>query len=89
MDTGFSTPDLATSPAGGSVRRLAAAVAVATGLASTARAIDLDGMDGLAGLLCAQVLDLAPAEAMALKPALIALERDVAGLIGLLKTTSQ
>jgi hypothetical protein len=35
------------------------------------------------------MLDLAPADAMALKPGLVALERDVAGLIALLETTRQ
>jgi hypothetical protein len=89
MDPGFPAPKPVSSPASVSVRRLAAAVAVATGLASTGRAIELGGLDGLAGLLCAQMLDLAPADAMALKPGLVALERDVAGLIALLETTRQ
>jgi hypothetical protein len=89
MDTGFPAPNPARSPASVSVRRLAAAVAVATGLASTGRAIELEGLDGLAGLLCAQMLDLAPGDAMALKPGLVALEQDVAALIALLETTRQ
>ncbi len=89
MQTAIPTPDPMSSAAGSSVRRLAAAVAVATGLASTGRDIDLNGVDGLAGLLCAQMLDLDPTEAMALKPTLVALEQDVASLMALLEANSK
>lgn len=89
MQTAIPKPDPMSSAAGTSMRRLAAAIAVATGLASTGRTIDLHGIDGLAGILCAQMLDLAPAEAMALKPNLVALEQDVASLMAMLQTSSK
>ncbi len=89
MQPASPQPDLMSSAAGGTLRRLAAAIAVATGLASTGRAIDLQGVEGLAGLLCAQMLDLAPAEAIALKPTVVALEQEVASLIALLEISSK
>lgn len=67
------------------VCRLAASVAVAKGLASGGRVIDVSGLDDLAGLLCAQVLDLPRDDGLALRPALTALERDIGTLIGVLQ----
>ncbi len=68
------------------VRRMAASVAIASGLAATGRAIDLAGLDRAAGLLCAQVLDLEPAEGRALRPALANLGESVAALIDTIQT---
>ena len=55
------------------LQRLTAIVAVATGLATTRRPIDLGGLEMEAGLLCAQALDLPPEQGAALRPALVAM----------------
>lgn len=60
--------------------RLSASVAVASGLAATGRHIDLAGLDAVAGVLCAQVLDLLPQEGSAIRPALVALNDRMAAL---------
>ena len=72
-----------------SIRRLATSIAVARGLVASGRSIDLGGLDSLAGLLCAQILDLEYAEATAIRPELITLRQDVAGLMDTLRATIQ
>jgi len=51
-------------------RRLAAGIAstlrMARALATAGRSIDLTGLDGIVGVLCAQILDIAPGLAPAL-----------------------
>ena len=52
------------------LQRVRTTVAVAQGLASLGREIDLDGLEGATGVLCAQVLDLSPDEATGMRQAL-------------------
>ena len=78
-----------TSAAQLSLRRLAASIAVANGLASSGRAIDLGGLDAVAGLLCAQVLDLPPADGATLRPAINSLHAEIGELVMILKTSGQ
>ena len=68
------------------LQRVSATVAIATGLASTGRAIDLAGIDAAAGRLCAQVLDLPPALGAAFRPALLDLDTSLVTLAALLRT---
>jgi hypothetical protein len=77
------------SAAHASLRRLSASIAVANGLASSGRAIDLVGLEAVTGLFCAQVLDLEPAEGSALRPAIAALNDTVGVLIATLKITER
>jgi hypothetical protein len=55
-------------------------VGVATGLVATGRAIDLAGLDGMAGRLCAQILDLPPELGVRFRPALLELDGRLAAL---------
>ncbi len=68
-----------------SLRRLSASIALASGLAASGRTIDLGGLEAITGLLCAQVLDLDPAEGSALRPAIVALNDNIGALIATLK----
>jgi hypothetical protein len=77
------------SAAHASLRRLSASIAVANGLAASGRAIDLGGLEAVTGLLCAQVLDLEPAEGSALRPAIVTLNSNIGSLIATLKTTGR
>ena len=77
------------SAAQASLRRLAAAIAVASGLAASGRAIDLAGLDSVAGLLCAQVLDLDPAEGSRMRPAVVELNQTVGALIATLTSNGR
>lgn len=72
-----------------SLRRLSASVAVASGLAASGRCIDLIGLEEIAGLLCAQVLDLEPAESVAFRPAIITLNDNIASLMTALTITRE
>ena len=81
----FPWPCAAPSPqdvARQQLERLSASVAVASGLAAAGRQIDLTGLDAVAGVLCAQVLDLSPQEGAAIRPALVALNGRMAALAG-------
>lgn len=77
------------SPAHTSLRRLSASIAVANGLAASGRAIDLGGLEAVTGLLCAQVLDLEPAEGSAIRPAIVTLNSNIGSLIETLKITGR
>ena len=57
---------------------------VARVLARHERAIDLRGLDGMVGLLCAKTLDLAPETARAMRPRLLALRAELDALAALL-----
>ena len=70
------------------LERLSASVAVASGLAATGRLIDLAGLDAIAGVLCAQVLDLSPHDGAAIRPALVALNHRMATLAGTLRAST-
>lgn len=48
-------------------------VALAAGLATSGRRVDLTGLDDSVGLLCAKALDLPPSEAQAARVALLGL----------------
>jgi len=66
------------------VSRQADAVAgmlrVARALRRADRPVDLTGLDGLVGLLCARALDLPPAQGRTLRDRLIALDREFSAL---------
>lgn len=70
------------------VRRVAATIAVATGLASTGRDVDLAGIEVATGRLCAQVLDLAPDEGSRLRPALCSLDQSLVALAKMIRDGS-
>ncbi len=53
---------------------------VARALVESGRRIDLGGLDSNAAMVCAAVIALPPAEARALRPALVALLDEVDGL---------
>jgi hypothetical protein len=57
---------------------------VARALARQNRALDLRGLDGMVGLLCAKTLDLPPGEARAMRPRLVALCAELDALAALL-----
>ena len=67
------------------LQRMAATVAVASGLAATGRPVDLAGLEASMGTLCAQVLDLVPSEGAALRPALQDLADRLAALTQAIK----
>ena len=67
------------------LRQMAASIAVATGLAACGRPIDLAGLEGDAGLLCAQLLDLDPRQALALRPTLVAIDESASALMATLQ----
>ena len=52
---------------------LANAIAVARTLVDAGHAIDLTGFDGMVGLLCAQMLDLPPEDALVMRGDLVEL----------------
>ncbi len=57
-----------------------ATLLVARGLVESRRRVDLAGLDRMVGLLCAKALDLPPEQGRALRPVLMALERDLESL---------
>jgi hypothetical protein len=65
--------------------QLAGAIRLARALLDGGREIDLAGLEEQAGRLCAQTLDLPPAEGRALRGALIALRAEADGLIAALR----
>ena len=71
-----------------SLARLRSAVAIANGLAISGRAIELAGLESMAGLLCAQILDLPPENGRALRPSLLAVNQSIANLIATLSVQS-
>lgn len=72
----------------------AAATALAEGISATLRMaralieghrqVDLAGLDGMVGLLCARALDLPPEQGRALRPRLLLLLAELDGLNGAL-----
>jgi hypothetical protein len=63
---------------------VARTLVVARVLARHERIIDLHGLDGMVGLLCAKTLDLAPETARAMRPRLQALRAELDALAALL-----
>ena len=55
------------------LQQVASTVAIARELAASGRNVDLAGLDGMAGRLCAHVLDLPIEAGAAMRPALIEL----------------
>ena len=84
MDMQWPSTEPVSNGAHTSLKRLQSAIAIASGLAVSGRAVDLAGLDSVAGLLCAQVLDLPPEAARAMRPLLLAVDENVAGLIATL-----
>ena len=62
------------------LQQLTSTVAIAKELAASGREVDLAGLDGMAGRLCAQALDLPLEAGAALRPALVELAGKLAGL---------
>ncbi|MDE2200122.1 MAG: hypothetical protein KGJ41_13985 [Rhodospirillales bacterium] len=60
--------------------QVATLLRVARSLVQARRAIDLTGLDGMVGQLCARALDLPPAQGCALRPLLVALLGDLDAL---------
>jgi hypothetical protein len=52
---------------------IGATLRMAHAMVAAHRQVDLAGLDGMVGVLCAQALDLPPAEGVALRPRLAAL----------------
>ena len=73
-----STP--VSSAAQASLKRLQSAIAIASGLVVSGRSVDLTGLESVAGLLCAQVLDLPPEDGRAIRPSLVSVQESIAGL---------
>ena len=57
---------------------------IAGALLRQKRHLDLRGLDGMVGLLCAKTLDLPPPEARAMRPYLLALQAELDALAALL-----
>ena len=88
--TSWSEPDPAPSAAvAGALRGVVSTVAIAQGLASSGRTVDLAGLDAAAGMLCARILDLPPVEGAALRPALVELEARLVALGTAISTQSR
>ena len=66
---------------------MAATVAVASGMAGTGRTVDLTGLDDTAGVLCARILDLPPAEGIGFRAALLELDSRMEALADVLRGT--
>ena len=88
MDVLWPSKRSVPSPAQDSLKRISASVAVASGLATAGRSVDLSGLEIATGLLCAQVLDLDPVEAAALRPTVAALSENVGTLIEKLRLSA-
>jgi hypothetical protein len=67
------------------VEALTRTIDLARALAEAGRAIDLAGLDGQVGLLCAKSLDLPRAEGHAIRPRLIALSGAIEALSRVLR----
>lgn len=78
----FARPDPAPPNAAvhATIQRATATVGIARGLLASGRDVDLTGLDTMAGALCAQVLDLSPAEGIEFRPALAELDASIAAL---------
>ena len=61
---------------------------LARALAGRGRPVELDGMQGSVGLLCAKALDLAPNEGRVLRVALIALREELDELSATLRSSA-
>jgi hypothetical protein len=63
---------------------ISATLRMALALIAGHRRVDLSGLEGMVGLLCARVLDLPPAQGRALRPRLASLLADLDELNGAL-----
>jgi hypothetical protein len=66
------------------VETVARTLMVARVLAQRGRAVDLQGLDAMVGLLCAKTLDLGPDYARIMRPQLMALRAELDALSALL-----
>lgn len=73
-------PARSDAPLRATLDHMAATVAVASGMAAAGRTLDLAGLDSTAGALCAQILDLPPAEGLGFRAALLELDGKLAAL---------
>ena len=71
-DASLSTAELA--------ERVAGTLLLAAALAEAGRRLELEGLDRMVGLLCAQALDLPPALGHAFRPRLVGLLEDLDAL---------
>ncbi len=62
------------------LQQVTSTVAIAKELAASGREVDLAGLDGMAGRLCAQALDLPLETGAAMRPALVKLMEMLTGL---------
>ena len=88
MDINWPSTQPISGAAQASLKRLQSAIAIATGLTLSGRDVDLAGIESVAGLLCAQVLDLPSEDGRAMRPALMVVAENVATLIAGLNKTS-
>lgn len=80
MDMNCHSTEPVPSAAQASLERLRSVIAIASGLMISGRAVDLAGLESVAGLLCAQVLDLPPEQGRAFRPSLVLVQESVANL---------
>ncbi len=78
-------PDTAVEQTRAGVAALRRTVALARTLAAAGRPIDLAGLDGQVGLICARALDLPPQHGRAMRESLEALLVEVDGLAAALR----
>ena len=81
MDINWPSTEPISGAAQASLKRLQSAIDIATGLTLSGRDVDLAGIESVAGLLCAQVLDLPSEDGRAMRPALIVVTENVTALI--------
>ena len=88
----FAWPDTtrsAIAAAREDLQRVMSIVAVASGLASARRPIDLNGLESAAGALCARLLDLPPQDGRSFRPALTELNDTLQRLSATLRLKSE
>jgi hypothetical protein len=69
-------------------RTLMGTLRVAQALVDCNRTVDLTGLDGAVGVLCAQILDLPPNHARALRAELLVLQADLDQLDAVMQRTA-
>lgn len=82
-------PDTPVERARVAASSLRKAAALARALAISGRPIDLTGLDGQVGRVCAGALDLPPDEGRALRPDLESLLAEIAALAGAMRPQSR
>ncbi len=80
MDMNWDSTKPISSAAEASLQQLRSVVAIAGGLVASGRSVDLSGLTSMAGLLCAQILDLPPENGRAFRSSLISIQENLASL---------